>query len=301
MSIAVSYNQPKFCPNPVWNPNGITFADSSTFRGQPESIFVDTNDAIYLTDDYSRDVTVFYDGKVTHTSSWLYFFYSVRGLFVTTNGDIYTSGRHLRDDIYKWVANTRQWVLLIPLKGDCEALFIDTNDNIYCSDRLGHQIVKRSLKNNPNAAIIVAGNGAAGSLSHMLHHPRGIFVDINLDLYVADSSNNRIQRFVNGQLNGITVAGNNLTIKLLHPTGIVLDAEKHLFIVDHFNHRIVRSGSNGFQCVVGCSNSWGSASNQFKNPLFMSFDSLGNIFVTDYDNYRVQKFLLVTNLCTSKY
>ena len=45
----------------------------------------------------------------------------------------------------------------------------------------------------------------------------GIFVDINLDLYVADYYNHRIQLFRLGELNGITVAGNtslNTTITL---------------------------------------------------------------------------------------
>ncbi|CAF4128305.1 unnamed protein product, partial [Rotaria sordida] len=69
------------------------------------------------------------------------------------------------------------------------------------------------------------------------------------------------------QLNGITLAGNGAinTITLNCPSGIVLDADNYLFIVDSSNHRIVRSGPNGFRCLVGCYGG-GSASNQLLNP-----------------------------------
>ncbi|CAF4432408.1 unnamed protein product, partial [Adineta steineri] len=97
---------------------------------------------------------------------------------------------------------------------------------------------------------------------------------------------------------GITVAGAeslDTTITLNGPTGIVLDADNYLFIVDYNNNRIVGSGSNGFRCLVGCSGSSGSASNQLLYPYSLSFDSYGNMFVTDYGNNRIQKFILLNN------
>jgi hypothetical protein len=41
----------------------------------------------------------------------------------------------------------------------------------------------------------------------MLKEPKGIFVDIQFRLYVADFTNNRIQCFQPGQVNAKTVAG----------------------------------------------------------------------------------------------
>ena len=108
------------------------------------------------------------------------------------------------------------------------------------------------------------------------------------------ADNNRIQLFQSGQLNATTVAGNTsstITISLNCPTGIVLDADKHLFIVDNSNHRIVGSGPNGFRCLVGCNGTGGSASDQLSYPMSLSFDSYGNIFVTDTGNNRIQKFV----------
>jgi hypothetical protein len=146
---------------------------------------------------------------------------------------------------------------------------------------------------------IAAGSGAWGSAPNQLWVPRGIFVDVNFDLYVADAANNRIQLFQSGELNGTTIAGNNSlnpTIALKHPNGIVLDAQKYLFIVDSHEHRIVGSGPNGFRCLVGCQG-WGSQSNQLSFSWTLSFDSSGNMFVIDQGWNRIQKFFFFENSC----
>ena len=139
-----------------------------------------------------------------------------------------------------------------------------------------------------------------GSASNMLNSPWGIFVDINFNLYVADCYNHRIQFFRSGELKGTTLAGANAsgTITLKYPSSVVLDADGYLFIVDSDNHRIVGSGPTGFRCVVGCSNTTGTASNQLYYPQTMAFDSYGNIYVIDEANSRIQKFTLSTNSCS---
>jgi DNA-binding beta-propeller fold protein YncE len=128
----------------------------------------------------------------------------------------------------------------------------------------------------------------------MLNQPRGIFVDSNLTLYVADCANNRIQRFPSGQTNGITVAITG-SITLNCPSGVVLDADGYLFIADTYYNRIVGSGPYGFRCIVGCTMAGGSALNEINQPAALSFDSYGNLFVADTYNNRIQKFLLATN------
>jgi hypothetical protein len=133
----------------------------------------------------------------------------------------------------------------------------------------------------------------------MLHSPYGIFVTITLDLYVADCTNDRAQLFLSGRMNATTVAVNGTSgaMVLDCPTGIMLDANGYLFIIDHFRSRILGSGPSGFRCVAGCSGA-GSGSQQLSNPMAMSFDREGNLFVTDRDNNRIQKFLLSSNSCS---
>ncbi|CAF4403518.1 unnamed protein product, partial [Adineta steineri] len=75
-----------------------------------------------------------------------------------------------------------------------------------------------------------------------------------------------------------------------------LDGDGYVFIVDNHNHRLIGSGRNGFRCIAACFG-YGSSSSQLYYPQSMSFDSYGNIFVTDQYNNRIQKFLLSSNVC----
>lgn len=176
--------------------------------------------------------------------------------------------------------------------GACPGLFVDILNNIYCSMGNKHQVLKQSLIDNLTSPIIVAGNGTKGSNDNMLNGPRGIFVTIKFDLYVADCWNNRIQFFKFGHLNGLTLTE---SIHLACPTNIFLDNDDYLFIVDNGNHRIIGSGSNGFYCIIGCSNSYGSTSIHLHYPYAAYFDYYGNIFVADQNNHRIQKFILIKN------
>ena len=98
---------------------------------------------------------------------------------------------------------------------ECYGVFVDISDNLYCSMGDRHKVVAQSLNSGSNALTVVAGTGCPGSAANMLYFPRGIFVDINFDLYVADCYNNRIQLFHLGQSIGLTVAGNG-NIRNLH-------------------------------------------------------------------------------------
>jgi hypothetical protein len=182
----------------------------------------------------------------------------------------------------------------------CWDIFININNILYCSLSERHQIISKSLENELNPLRIVGGTGTAGSTSNMLNNPRGIFVDMNFNLYVADCGNNRIQLFQFENLFAITLVGNgssNLTYSLNCPTDIILDNQNYPFIVDSGNSRIIGSDSNGFRCLIGCNQSSSSSSNQLSNPWSISFDSYGNIFVTDRGNNRIQMFYLMENLC----
>jgi hypothetical protein len=310
--LAVSYNQPKFCSNPSWNSYATTFADSSTVGWIPMGIFIDTNNTVYVANQANDQIVVWFNESSTPTRIISGNLVNPYSLFVTTSGDIYVDGASSTGRIDKWTLNSTNGIPTMYTCSKCWGLFVDINNIIYCSMTYLHQVVAKSLNSVSNTLTIVAGKGVPGSTSYMLDFPYGIFVDINFDLYVADCGNNRIQLFPSGQLNGTTVpeiGPSGTTITLSCPTGIVLDADKYLYIVDTFNNRIVGSGPNGFRCLVGCSDFssyffhsvlsgfYGSASNELWLPWTLSFDSYGNMFVTDSENSRIQKFDLITNLC----
>ncbi|CAF1217791.1 unnamed protein product, partial [Adineta steineri] len=298
-SCSLSYNQPTFCYNALWYSSASTFASSSTIGTSPYGIFIDGINTVYVPNRVSNTILTWSQWSnisTTNTYSNLNNSYS---LFMSMAGDIYIDNGYLYGRVDKYTFNTSNRVTVMNVNGSCYDLFIDINNNLYCSLKNLHQVVKLVLNNGTTIPTIAAGNGSAGSLSNMLNSPQGIYVDSNLNLYIADCANNRIQFVQTGQLNGMTIVGNGSSANFIlnYPTGIILDANGYLFIVDSYNHRIVASSYYGFQCLVGCSGG-GSSASQLSFPQSMAFDSYGNIYVTDRNNSRVQQFTLQTNNCS---
>ncbi|CAF1560212.1 unnamed protein product, partial [Adineta steineri] len=284
----------------MWNTKGITLANQSIVGWYPFAIFVNTNNTIYVANKENRTIVVWDEQSVNPTKNIYGDFTEPLSLFVTPNGDIYIDDGREKGRVLKWIVETNTFATVMNVHSSCFGLFVDINNNLYCSIFAQQQVVKRSL-NGPlmTSNRVAAGTGIKGYGLNELNGPVGIFVDVNLDLYVTDCDNDRVQLFQSGESSGITVAGSgsrNPTITLHCPSGIILDAEKYLFIVDLLNNRIVGSSSNGFQCLVGCYGR-GSQSNQLTLPFSLSFDRSGNIYVADNDNFRIQKFQYIEESC----
>ena len=295
--LAMSFNQPKFCPSATWNTTGSTFAGGSIVGDYPYAIHVNTHNSVYITNRDYGWVQIWREGNLTPSITFHVGWSPAWSLLVTITDDIYIDNNGM--GINQWALNSSSKISTLYAGGDCYDLFLDRNDSLYCVLNLLHKVIRRSLNSTDNRTDVVAGTGYLGIAQYMLNSPMGIFVDTHYNLYVADSSNNRVQLFYSGQLNGITVAGSAApdTIILNYPTDIVLDGNGYLFIVDGDNHRIIRSSPNGFLCIAACSGTAGSQLDQLYLPSVMAFDSYGNIFVTDTLNNRTQKFLLATNFC----
>jgi hypothetical protein len=295
--VGVSYNLPKFGSSASWNPNATTFANASIIGTLPYAIFVNINNTVYAADKSNDIIHVWLEGNMTPWKTIYNASITPYSLFVTINNDMYVDDGDANHRVDKWTSNLTNNTIAMYVGSRCTGLFVDLYDNIYCSlDKL-NQVIKKSFNDDANTSSVIAGNGSNGSAANMLNQPRGIFVNMNFSLYVADCGNDRIQLFRFGQLDATTIAGNGATIILSCPTGIVVDADGYVFITDYYNSRIVGSGPNGFQCICACTGIDGSAANQLSMPRHLSFDSYGNIFVVDGYNNRIQLFLLATNSC----
>ena len=285
----VSYNQPKFRGNAQWNPDAITIVNVTILQYSPTRIFINTNNTWYVVDESYNSILSGIGGSAIPTPNG----YGGHCIFVTDKSDVYTYDDVNTRVTMRSVNDTNSSSVMI-IGERCDDLYVTMNNTLYCSIGGMDQVVTKSLNDPTNTLSIVAGTGCAGSESDKLIHPVGIFVTLNLSLYVADCYNNRIQRFHSGQANAMTMAGNGApwTINLNYPVDVVLDGDGYLFIVEYNNHRVVGSGPNGFRCVAACQNGPGSASNQLMHPQSMSFDSDGNIWVADTGNSRIQKFVL---------
>ncbi|CAF1388337.1 unnamed protein product [Rotaria sordida] len=296
--VSISYNQPKFCATASWNVNGIIIANSSLLGHQPDNVFIDINNSVYVAVYWYNRILSWSAGSLIPTRTLTGGLNGPHGIFVTINGDIYVDNGY-KGRVRKWAPNMTSSTIVMYVTSQCDGLFVDINNTIYCSQSYDHQVIANSQEDGANFSTIVAGTSFPGSASNMLNYPNGIFVDINFNLYVADYGNNRIQLFKYGQLFGTTVAGGELEVNvaLNRPTTVVLDADNNLFIVDSFNNRIIMLGPIGFRCLIGCLYTNGLDSGQLQSPYWMAFDSYGNMFVTDWDSNQLQKFILATNSC----
>ncbi|CAF1474349.1 unnamed protein product [Adineta ricciae] len=284
-NLAVSFNQPNLSSVATWDRNGITFANESIIGVNPKDIFIDTKNSIYVIGGANKQILVWHNNSINPIQIISPNFEDLSSIFVTSNGDIYISIDDEKNNVIRWSSETNTSTIVMNPSSRCFNIFIDINDKLYCSMALKYQVSKIDLNSSSTDAIVVAGMDRAGSDSNHLNNPRGIFVDVNFDLFVADIHNNRIQLFPFGETNAITVAGSRSarpTVDLHKPTGVILDAKKYLFIVDKGNKRIVGEGPYGFRCLIGCYG-YGFQSND-PDLVSMSFDSFGNIFVVDTKN-----------------
>ncbi|UJR17142.1 hypothetical protein I4U23_004038 [Adineta vaga] len=302
--LGVSYNRPKLDPYAVWNPNAIIFANSSIVGTKPRGLFINTNNSIYIVDQVNKRIQLFFNDTMKSSKTIYGNISRPMCIFVTDNDDIYVSDYNASNRVDKWSLNTNITIAVMYVNSSCYGLFVDNNNTIYCSLYNEHRVVKKWLGDNGSAVIIVAGNGTNGSALNELYRPSGIFVTVNFDLYVADYGNSRIQLFRFGQQNGTTVAGNSSftpTIKLKNPNAVILDSDGYLFITDANNHRIIGQAPHGFRCIVGCSGTSGSSTDQLSYPWNLAFDSYGNLYVSEWSTDRILKYVLLNNTRVKPY
>ncbi|CAF4012444.1 unnamed protein product [Adineta steineri] len=302
----------------TWNQTGITVAgnangtagsDLGSLRG-PVSIFVDNNNTLYVCDRSNNRIMKYYAntntgivvaGNLTagNSSSQLKL---PKGVAVDQYGAIIVADssnyRIQRFPFGSTVATTIAKNSSSNLLGQIRDLHIDVNNNIYVTDSDYNQIVK--YYPNSGIGVILAPTNGAGSGADQVNAPFGNFVDGNQTLYIADSGNQRVQMWAVGATSGVTiagvagVAGSNLTL-LNNPNAVIVDNNGYIYVADGNNDRIVKWTTNytaGGICVVGCTGSTGVANNQFNGVRDLKFDTQGNLYVTDQQNYRIQKFMI---------
>lgn len=284
----------------AWNSNATTIANQSAIGALPRYLFIDQNNTLYTAETTFNRSRIWSVGPTNSTRTFSVDLPYPVGIFATLNGDVYIDNGASNHRVDKWASNANSSVVAMYVAGACFGLFVDVNDYLYCSLGDLHKVVKQLLNGPTNTSTIVAGNGTAGNTSYILNEPHGIFVDASLSLYVTDCWNDRVQLFLQGDLNGITIStnGSNGPFTLRCPMAVIMDMYNYLYISDWGNNRILGSGPSGFQCIAGCTNTNGSAADQLYGPRGIAFDSYGNLFVVDTNNNRLQKFFLALNSCS---
>ncbi len=187
---------------------------------------------------------------------------------------------------------------------------VDSSGNLYISD-LTCNVYK--VASGTKIVSLFAGNGTCGyggdtlsatSQYTQLNNPHGIAVDSSGNVYIADSSNNRIREVSGGIIN--TVAGNGsfgysgdgglaTSAQLEYPQAVAVDSLGALYIADRDNNRI-RKVSGGAISTVAGSGAYGYSGDgasataaAMKNPQGVAVDNSGFIYIADTGNNVVRK------------
>jgi len=134
--------------------------------------------------------------------------------------------------------------------------------------------------------------GGWGSANGQVNLPRGITTDAQGYVYIADTSNNRVQKFdsngnwilsfgIQGSTNGQFYA----------PVDVAVDSQGNIYVSDAYNYRIQKLDSNGNFVAK-----WSTTG----VPSGVVVDGSGNVFVAEMSNtYRISKFNSNGSLLTS--
>ena len=211
-----------------------------------------------------------------------------------------------------------------------DGVAVDANGNIFIADTYNNRI--REVNFSTGLISTIAGFGASGpanagyspdgtlATSALLNQPQGVAVDSSGNVYIADTANH-VVREVMATTNGSMIAGNIYTIAgnhtgnfsgdggpainaaLDYPVGITLDSSGNLYIADTHNNRvrevttstgiintIAGSGTKGYSGDGGAPK---SAALSF--PMAVAIDSLGDVYIADYNNNVIREVMAATN------
>ena len=200
---------------------------------------------------------------------------------------------------------------------------VDAGGNVLIADTSNHRI--RRVVAGTGVITTVAGGGVFGYIgdggpatSASLWGPSGVAVDAGGNVYIADTSNNRVRRLATSTGIITTVAGNGswgfsgdggpgTSASLRSPSGVAVDAGGNVLIADTSNNRIrrVAAGTGIITTVAGNGSSGFSGdggpgtSASLRSPYEVAVDGGGNVLIADTSNNRIRRLAAGTGIITT--
>ncbi|CAF4991906.1 unnamed protein product, partial [Rotaria sp. Silwood1] len=201
---------------------------------------------------------------------------------------------------FKIVAGTTSsWGTASNLLNTPHDVTFDGYGNMYVVDYGNHRIQRfPSGSTSSTSGVTVAGFSTSGGSGYsQLLYPTSMFIDRNETMYILDSSNCRVVRWLSGEPLGFTVAAGHGYGSTLDKIGtsyaIYLDDQSNIYISDHSNHRVTKwfNGNHTTGATIAGNNVVGSTPYQLNSPWGIYVDANYTLYIADYGNHRIQKWI----------
>lgn len=171
--------------------------------------------------------------------------------------------------------------------GEPTGVAVDSYGRVYVIDR-GWDQVQRFDGNG----VFQLRWGGNDNEPGYFREPSGICVDAEGSVYVADTSNNRVQRFdADGVFLNLRGGSGTDDGKLKLPAAVAAGGcvgEVYVYVVDTYNNRLQQFSAGGALLAV-CGSS-GTSHGRFNGATGVAVGPDGNVYASDWDNDRLQKF-----------
>jgi sugar lactone lactonase YvrE len=179
----------------------------------------------------------------------------------------------------------------------------DNAGNFYVVEQDNNAVRKIS---SDGIVTTLAGNGTQGFADGMgsearFYRPRGIAIDNNGNLYVADANNHSIRK-ITPSGNVTTLAGDGTagfadgtgtSAKFNSPKGIDVDKLNNIYVADFGNQRIRKISPTGVVTTFAGDGTKGSTQGRLNNPRALVIDAAGKfLYVADEGNNMIRKIAL---------
>jgi sugar lactone lactonase YvrE len=181
---------------------------------------------------------------------------------------------------------------------------VDANGNIIVADRGNSRIRKITPA---GVVTTIAGDGTFGfadgtGTAAKFSGPNGVGIDASGNIFVADYNNHRIRKISTAGV-VTTIAGNGLegyadgaaaTAKFAYPATVAVDLNGNIIVGEWSGTRIRKISGAGTVSTIAGNGTSGYADGIGTSAMFagghsIDIDTSGNIFVADYNNFRIRK------------